>query len=221
MNIMLFPRVLAKTGVGNYVVELARELNRKGHNVIIVSGFNELSFEDADIKYVPTNLPTKNPIHHIKNIGTICKCIKDNKIDIVHCHHRMSALYMKICSILVGVPFVYTLHSVNIPCDFRHRILTFVGKAAIAVSSDAYEFLTQKLKVSHKKACKVYSGVDENKLLPLSDSERKNLKNLWNIGEEKIVDVNIRRLRMKVEDDPATPTRLVTVWGMGYKWNTH
>lgn len=39
-------------------------------------------------------------------------------------------------------------------------------------------------------------------------------------GEEKIVDVNIRRLRMKVEDEPSTPTYLVTVWGMGYKWCT-
>ena len=39
-------------------------------------------------------------------------------------------------------------------------------------------------------------------------------------GEEKIVDVNIRRLRMKIEDNPSTPQNLVTVWGMGYKWNT-
>ncbi len=39
-------------------------------------------------------------------------------------------------------------------------------------------------------------------------------------GEEKIVDVNIRRLRMKIEDDPSAPKNLVTVWGMGYKWNT-
>lgn len=39
-------------------------------------------------------------------------------------------------------------------------------------------------------------------------------------GEEKIVDVNIRRLRMKIEEDPSEPRHLVTVWGMGYKWNT-
>ena len=39
-------------------------------------------------------------------------------------------------------------------------------------------------------------------------------------GEEKIVDVNVRRLRMKIEDDPSAPQRLLTVWGMGYKWNT-
>ena len=37
-------------------------------------------------------------------------------------------------------------------------------------------------------------------------------------GDDKIVDVNIRRLRMKIEDDPSTPEHLQTVWGFGYKW---
>ncbi len=37
-------------------------------------------------------------------------------------------------------------------------------------------------------------------------------------GEEKIVDVNIRRLRMKVETDPSSPEHLLTIWGVGYKW---
>lgn len=40
------------------------------------------------------------------------------------------------------------------------------------------------------------------------------------VGEEKIVDVNIRRLRMKIEDNPSIPKHLVTVWGMGYMWNS-
>ena len=38
-------------------------------------------------------------------------------------------------------------------------------------------------------------------------------------GEEKIVDVNIRRLRMKIEDTPSEPRYILTVWGLGYKWN--
>ncbi len=49
------------------------------------------------------------------------------------------------------------------------------------------------------------------------------LSEVWGtsyFGEEKIVDVNIRRLRMKIEDDPSFPRYLVTVWGQGYKWNT-
>ena len=47
------------------------------------------------------------------------------------------------------------------------------------------------------------------------------LNRVWGtnyFGEEKIVDVNIRRLRKKVEDDPSNPKHLITVWGMGYKW---
>lgn len=49
------------------------------------------------------------------------------------------------------------------------------------------------------------------------------LSKVWGsnyFGEEKIVDVNIRRLRMKIEDEPSSPRYLVTVWGMGYKWNS-
>ena len=37
-------------------------------------------------------------------------------------------------------------------------------------------------------------------------------------GELKIVDVNIRRLRIKIEDDTAAPKYITTVWGFGYKW---
>jgi DNA-binding response OmpR family regulator len=37
-------------------------------------------------------------------------------------------------------------------------------------------------------------------------------------GELKIVDVNIRRLRIKIEDDTANPCYITTVWGLGYKW---
>ena len=37
-------------------------------------------------------------------------------------------------------------------------------------------------------------------------------------GELKIVDVNIRRLRLKIEDNATNPTYITTVWGYGYKW---
>ncbi len=48
------------------------------------------------------------------------------------------------------------------------------------------------------------------------------LKHVWGAGyggEEKIVDVNIRRLRMKVEEEPSNPQHIVTVWGLGYRWD--
>ena len=53
-------------------------------------------------------------------------------------------------------------------------------------------------------------------------SRTEILTRVWGeeyFGEEKIVDVNIRRLRMKIEDDPSAPKYILTVWGMGYKWS--
>ncbi len=47
------------------------------------------------------------------------------------------------------------------------------------------------------------------------------LNKVWGseyFGEEKIVDVNIRRLRMKIEEEPSVPKHLTTIWGIGYKW---
>ena len=53
--------------------------------------------------------------------------------------------------------------------------------------------------------------------------DRSNiLKHVWGanyVGEEKIVDVNIRRLRMKIEEKPSNPQYIVTVWGLGYRWD--
>ena len=49
------------------------------------------------------------------------------------------------------------------------------------------------------------------------------LHHIWGenyYGDEKIVDVNIRRIRMKIEDNPSEPEYLTTVWGYGYKWNS-
>ncbi len=47
------------------------------------------------------------------------------------------------------------------------------------------------------------------------------LNNVWGdsyFGEEKIVDVNIHRLRTKIEDNPSRPAHILTVRGLGYKW---
>lgn len=47
------------------------------------------------------------------------------------------------------------------------------------------------------------------------------LQKVWHdefFSDDKIVDVNVRRLRMKIEDDPSSPKFIQTVWGYGYKW---
>ncbi|HAP78595.1 MAG TPA: DNA-binding response regulator [Ruminococcus sp.] len=48
------------------------------------------------------------------------------------------------------------------------------------------------------------------------------LNHIWGesyYGDDKIVDVNIRRIRMKIEEEPSNPRYIMTIWGYGYKWN--
>ena len=47
------------------------------------------------------------------------------------------------------------------------------------------------------------------------------LNHIWGdsyYGDDKIVDVNIRRIRMKIEEEPSNPQYIMTIWGFGYKW---
>ncbi|MBP3381201.1 MAG: response regulator transcription factor [Clostridia bacterium] len=47
------------------------------------------------------------------------------------------------------------------------------------------------------------------------------IQHVWGdayVGDPKVVDVNLRRLRMKIEKDPSAPRHLITEWGKGYMW---
>ncbi|MDG2764771.1 response regulator transcription factor, partial [Vibrio parahaemolyticus] len=49
----------------------------------------------------------------------------------------------------------------------------------------------------------------------------KILDIIWGVdfsGDGKVVDVNIRRLRSKIEEDPSKPKYIETIWGVGYRW---
>jgi len=49
------------------------------------------------------------------------------------------------------------------------------------------------------------------------------LNHVWGVdfvGDSKIVDVNIRRLRSKIEEDSSQPSFIETVWGVGYRWKS-
>ena len=60
------------------------------------------------------------------------------------------------------------------------------------------------------------------KLIDLTLDCASILNHIWGdgyFGDDKIVDVNIRRIRMKIEEEPSKPQYITTIWGYGYKWN--
>ncbi len=87
--------------------------------------------------------------------------------------------------------------------NHRRRCLTYDG--------NTIELTPVEFQILELLTANVGSPVDRTEIL----------KKVWGdayVGEEKIVDVNIRRLRMKIEIEPSEPKHIVTVWGKGYRW---
>ena len=96
-----------------------------------------------------------------------------------------------------------TLESGVFSLDLRSRLFYKSGEQ-IALTQTEFQFMEYLLRRSGE-----------------SLSRMDILQGVWGegyYGEAKIVDVNIRRLRMKIEDDPNEPKHLLTDWGRGYRW---
>ena len=106
-----------------------------------------------------------------------------------------------------------------------------LAKAAMQKSDEIVSgpfVLNSKSRTLHKNGTPVDLTQVEFQILeffmknPNTALERtKILEEVWGsnyFGDVKIVDVNIRRLRMKIEEEPSNPRYLQTVWGFGYKW---
>ena len=118
---------------------------------------------------------------------------------------RVDALYRRVSALQQRkeINFIEELHSGDFTLNLRTRTLKKKGQP-LELTQVEYQIME-------------YFFANAGKSLSRSDI----LTHVWGhefFGEEKIVDVNIRRLRMKVEDDPSTPRHILTVWGMGYKW---
>ena len=118
---------------------------------------------------------------------------------------RVDALYRRVALAEVRAQnnFQEEIKSAEFVLNLRNRTLLKRGKA---IELTQVEFQIMEYFFSN----------------PGAALDRTNILNhVWGeayFGEEKIVDVNIRRLRMKIEDQPSSPQHIVTVWGLGYKW---
>ncbi len=186
MNVLIFSRILEKTGVGNYIRQLSEQLNSEGHKVIVVSSTKNQDIVDG-VEFMKIPAASNNPSKMIYCVKKLREIIIKNNIDVVHCHHRKAALIMKIYNMFFSVPVVYTLHLANIPSDYIHRKMTFVGDKAIAISNEVRRFLISKIKIPAEKIATVYNGVKIIK--KLSDEEIIEIKKEWNIPDEKFVVV--------------------------------
>ena len=118
---------------------------------------------------------------------------------------RVDAIYRRVCmsfikdenslSIVESGPFVLNLKSRT------------VSKNGVPIDLTQVEYQILEYFMKNKN-----TALDRSSIL----------NHIWGesyYGDDKIVDVNIRRIRMKIEEEPSSPKYIMTIWGYGYKWN--
>ncbi|NMF04473.1 response regulator transcription factor [Clostridium beijerinckii] len=92
------------------------------------------------------------------------------------------------------------------------------GPFELDVINKKVSYLGKDIKVTPTEYCLLQFLINnKNKVFTRNDI----LDEVWGInyvGDEKVVDVNIRRIRRKIENDPSAPEYLRTDWGYGYLW---
>lgn len=116
---------------------------------------------------------------------------------------RVDAVYRRVSLLESNAALPRVLHSAGFELNQKSRTVSKNGKM---IDLTQVEYQIMELFMKNQNV-----AMDRNRILT----------EIWGdnyFGDVKIVDVNIRRLRMKIEDEPSNPSAILTVWGYGYKW---
>jgi len=92
------------------------------------------------------------------------------------------------------------------------------GHFQLDVKNNSITSMGNEIKLTPTEYCLLqFLIMNKNQVFTRNDL----LDEIWGVnyvGDIKVVDVNIRRIRTKIELDPSNPEYLLTVWGYGYRW---
>ena len=177
-------------GIGNYIVSLSKALRNMGQGVIVASSGGELEEElrDSGIEHRKINIKTKfeyGPKVLISAFN-LCRIIKDEKVDIIHAHTRVSQVAARLASGITGVPYVTTCHGF-----FKTRsrkIFDTWGVKVIAISNAVKAHLKDDLGVDEDRIALIYSGVDIGRFSERYSNDRiESVKRSLGLGAGPVV----------------------------------
>lgn len=162
MNVLILSDVFTYSGVGNYMKFISSELYRGNHLVVMASSNVLRRDVDKGIKIIQI-AEAKHVWWFIKDIR---KIIVNYNIDVIHVNHRRPAANVLLYRLIFGkIPTVWTCHTVPYPNNIIKRLLGFYGDVSIAISSEAYKWMHEELKIKNNRLQLIRNGVDEKELI--------------------------------------------------------
>lgn len=208
MNILMFTRCMGEGGTEKIIIQLCEVLQKTGHSVFVCSdgGKSEEVIKSMGIKFfrIP-DMQIKNPIAALKIISVINKIIRNEKIDIVHVHHRMAAFYCQIMGLRKKCKLMATSHNTfhdkKLFTQIAYRNFKIVACGEKVKANLEKEYNIANITVIHN-AVKAFDGhisIDP-KLKADKETGHFMVANIGRINEQKGMEYFIRsydRIRQK------------------------
>ncbi|MDR0445990.1 MAG: polysaccharide pyruvyl transferase CsaB [Oscillospiraceae bacterium] len=192
-------------GAETHVVELTRELTRRGHRVTVVSagGVYAEAVTQCGAQHYIAPLNTRRPRDMASALGALSFLMKAEKFDIVHAHARIPAFLCGLLRPIYKFRFVTTAHWV-----FRARglskLLSNWGEKTLAVSDDIKTYLLKNYRVDERDITVTVNGVNTDTFSPGVSGRR--VRQELGIPDSSPVVVNVSRLD-KTDSAPTATVR--------------
>ncbi len=154
-------------GAETHIVELSKELKKRGYDVMVASngGVYVDELVQAGIKHFDVPLNTRNIGKMRQSLKLLKKIIKDEKVDIVHSHARIPGFVTGILHRSMNFTFVTSAHWVfNTAHGLKY--LTNWGQKVIAVSEDIKQYLMYNYNTPESNIYVTINGIDTDKFSP-------------------------------------------------------
>jgi glycosyltransferase involved in cell wall biosynthesis len=185
-NILYFTRTMGLGGTEKVILQLCRNFNSEFNKIVVCSigGLHEEELKKLGIKHYKINdIENKNPINILKTFLTLKKIIKNEKIDIIHTHHRMAAFYTSILKKIMNFKFIHTVHNTFLD----KKVLTKISLSTaniIAVGKKVKENLYDFYKLNSEKIEVIYNGIekDTNEIVEVPEIKKYKEQGYFIVG---------------------------------------
>ena len=160
-------------GAETHVVELSKELRRRGWEVAVISngGVYERELTAAGIRCHRAPLHRHNPFLMLRSLLLLRGVILEERPDVVHAHARIPAFLCGILHRAMGFPFVTSAHWVFYVNWLLKHIADW-GEYTIAVSEDIKRYVVENYAVPAERVSVTINGIDTEKFSPGVSGER-------------------------------------------------
>ena len=210
-NVLMFTRTMGLGGTENVVLQLCEILKPQVHNIVVCScgGVNEKKLDEMGIKhYSVPDITIKNPITVIKIVTELKKIICQEKITVIHSHHRMAAFYARV---VANSNIIQIVNAHNTFYDKKTLTKIAYRKAnIIAVGEQVKQNLVEYFGISADKVAVIHNAIKPFEGPVVLDAELEKARqqgytlvgNIGRLSEQKGMEYFIKAAALVYKENP-------------------